>query len=190
MPLWSKTGTKPQGYDRTQKRSIVATDLGWEKQIAYKDNENATRLKREVIADVTGLANSTNMGTPSIADIWFSASTAVANTAVDVFVSFDEPVAHNSGGGALKLNVANTVGGSAQVAVCATNTIITNAQNTLQFSFTPTVAGTYKIQAQTIANNTATAINLRSKNTGTEAASLVISGPVSNTGGLLVVTAS
>lgn len=185
MPLWDKTTSLPKNLDRESKRNVVATDVGFVRRQVYTDADGNARTKEEILVSLDGVANSSNFGAPSISDVWHSKSTAVINTPIDTFVSFDEPV---SIAAAAKIAVANTVGGSAKVGVAAATPVL--AGNTLKFTWTPTVAGTYKVQAQSIANNTAVAINLRSTNSGTETATLVISGPNSNTAGIVIVTAS
>ncbi len=185
MALWDKTSTLPKSLNREQKRNVVATEQGFVRKHAYTDADGSKRNREEVLVALQGVANSSNFGLPSVTDVWHSVDTAVINTPITTYVSYDEPLFVS---GAAKVNVANTVGGSAKVAVAPATMI--NANNTLSFVWTPTVAGTYKVQAQTIANNSATAINLRSTNTGNEAATLVISGTASNTAGLVIVTAS
>lgn len=185
MALWDKISNLPKYLNRKQKRNVVATDVGFVRKIVYKDAGNVDRTKEELLVPLKGVANSSNFGAPSVSDVWHSRDTAVINTPITTFVSYDEPLLISGG---VKINVANTAGGSAKVGV-ATTTLV-NAQNTLAFTWTPTVAGTYKVQAQTMANSSATAINLRSGNAGNESATLVIAGPASNTAGLVIVTAS
>jgi hypothetical protein len=108
----------------------------------------------------------------------------------------NEPVKHSGAAGSLQITVANTAGGNNALVATASavnsNTGITNANNTLVFTLPVTAgdAGSYKIQAQSVINATATAANLVSLNTGSESANLVITGAVSNTVGTIVITAA
>ena len=185
MALWDKISSLPKYLNRKQKRNVVATDQGFVRKITYTDSDGSLRRRNEVLVPLKGVANSSNFGAPTITDVWHTTDRAVINTPLKVFVSYSEPLTVSGG---VKLNVANTAGGSAKVAVAPATLV--NSENTLAFTWTPTVAGTYKVQAQTMANSSATAINLRSSNAGTEVAPLVISGPASNTAGLVIVTAS
>lgn len=177
MPLWNRT-TLPKNLTREEKRNIVATDIGYVRKL-----KRGNTTKEELIVPINGVANSSNWGAPIITDMWHSNTQVPVNTQVSTFVSYSEPL---TVAGSSRVTVANTAGGSVRTAV-ATNNVI-GAENTLQFNWTPTIPGTYKIQAQTIANNTGTAINLRSQNTGTETGSLVINGVISNTAGIVIVT--
>jgi hypothetical protein len=85
----------------------------------------------------------------------------------------------------MKINVANTAGGAA---VVGTTTADVSDGNKIVFTWTPAVAGTYKVQAQTAANSTATAANTRSTNSGTELVSWVIGGTASNSAGVVVAS--
>ena len=185
MPLWDKTSNRPKNLSRIDKRSVVATDKGWVKRITYTDVHANERSKDEILVPLPGLANSTNMGAADIDDMWFSTNNVVINNAVNVNLVFNEPIRVT---GAWSLSVANTAGGSAKTATSAGASTVVLANNNLVFTFTPTAAGTYKIQAQTIAN-TSTG-DIVSRNTGTETASKVITGAVSNTAGIITVTAS
>lgn len=179
MPLWDKTSSKPKNLTRAEKRNVIATDVGF-----VRRQVKGTRVMDEILVAIDGLANTTNFGAPTIDDMYHSIDTVVANTPITTYIVFDEPINVNANA---QIQVANTVGGAEVVAVA--NTTLYHAQNSIGFTWTPTVAGTYKVQAQTVANNTSTALNFTSRNSGNEAASLVISGPVSNTAGLVIVTA-
>ncbi len=180
MPLWDKTSNKPKNLTRAEKRNVIATDVGF-----VRRQVKGSRVIDEILVSIRGLANSTNFGAPTIDDMYHSSDSVVVNAPVTTFIVFDEPITANANS---QIAVANTVAGGAVVGVA--NTTLFHAQNAIAFTWTPTVAGTYKVQAQTVANNTATALNFTSRNSGNEAASLVISGPVSNTAGLVIVTAS
>ena len=74
--------------------------------------------------------------------------------------------------------IANTAAGNTVTATSNTDLAsLTNADNTLEFTFTP-AAGTYKIEAQRLSN---TAGEVISTNSGNAVANLVISSAVSNT---------
>lgn len=191
MALWNTTGTKPQNLTRAEKRNVIATDNGWVRRNAtYTDVHSNVRVKEELLVPIAGLANSTNMGSPTITDVWYGADTYVVNTTVTAYVAFDEPISSKGLAGNVKLTIANTTASGSSRTLTANTKSITNANNVLTFTGTITSAGTYKIQAQTIANSTLTAANTRSLNTGTEAVSWVISGAVSNTASTISVTAS
>lgn len=91
--------------------------------------------------------------------------------------------------GTIKLLLANTATGNSMRMV--SNNIngvgLINANNTVVFKFKPTVAGTYKIDAQTLANSSALALNFKSRNAGAAVANLVLTGAVSNTLGTFTV---
>lgn len=178
MSLWNKTSKFPSNYPRQYKRNLVVTDYGFVRRIT-----KGSRNIDEMLIPIPGLANSTNFGSPTIMDVWHNATSSATNVVVNTWVSFDEPVISTR---ALKLSVANTAGGAAYTATAA-NTVY--GTNKILFQWTPTVPGTYKIQAQTISNATSLAVNVKSRNTGNENASLVISGAVSNTGSVITITA-
>lgn len=182
MPIWNKTNKKPTSFTRQQRRNIMATDQGWVSRRRYVDQHGRTRTKEVMLVPINGLANSTFMGSPDIDDLWFSRTAVTTGTVVNTWISFNEPITSTS---PMRLTVANTAGGAVRTATANTTVYGTNK---LLFRWTPTVAGTYKVQAQNIVNSTLTATNIRSANSGTEPVSLVISGPVSNTGGLVIVT--
>lgn len=187
-----KYGYQPsefQGGYVANKRNVIATDKGWVRRSIKKDvSSGAVRLRDEMLVPIGGLANSTNLGFPDIAQIYFSGKgTGATSTSANIYVVFNEPVKYSGAGVTLKLAVANTVSGNAMVAKALrsnSNTGVVLANNTLVFKFTPTVAGTYKVQAQTIANTATGTANLVSYNTGAEAANLIIVGAVSNTAGV------
>ena len=182
MSIWNKTTNLPQNLSRPDKRNVIVTNEGFIRRI-----KSGTRSKDELLVPINGLANSTNFGTPKPTDMWHSASSVVVNTYVNTYISYSEPL--NWVAGKVKMTVANTAGGNNMVARSA-NTFVHGSNNTVMFRWRPTVAGTYKVQAQTVANSTATAVNLKSTNSGGEAASLVITGLTSNTTGTISVTSS
>lgn len=185
MPLWDKAGKKPEYLSRIEKRNVVGTDIGFVRRITYTDVHGNSRQKDEVLVPIYDLAGPTNMGFPDITDVWHEPSTAVANTEISTFVSFDEPVRANTD---LQISIANTAGGA--TATATANTTVYYANNTLKFTWTPTVAGTYKVQAQTIvaSSNSASGQLVISLNSGHESANLVITGTVSNTSGTIIIS--
>lgn len=187
MSLWNKTGTKPQNLTRVEKRNVIATDRGWIRRLRYTDTHGNVRTKDEILVSLEGLANSSNMGTPSISDMVHSSSAIANGESITTTIYFDEPVANGNIEGSFQLTVANTAAGSSG-GIAVANTVITGANNILSFIWTPDGAGTYKIEAQTITNATATAVSLKSTNAGGENASLIVSGTVSNTAGSVVVS--
>lgn len=191
MSSWDKTSKLPSHLPRAEKRSVIATDRGFVRRQKYTDVHSNVRIKDELLVPIDGLANSSNFGAPNISDVWFSSDTATANTEVTVNVTFDEPVNHSGLSGSIKMAIANTAAGaSGLVAIHTSNaTSITGSSNQLSFSFVPTVVGSYSVSAQTLANVSATAINLRSLNTGTEAATLTVNTAIAATVGTLTVTA-
>lgn len=180
------------------KRNIIATDKGWVRR-RIKETDNTVRIVDEMLVPINGLANSTNLKFPDIAQIYFSSNStggsALANgTSANIYVVFNEPVFFKGGGVRLKLTVANTVSGNAIIARTTSrvnsNTNIVNANNTVVFKFVPVINGTYKVNAQVVANNTTGTSNLSSLNTGNEAANLTIVGAVSNAAGTFTVRRS
>lgn len=180
------------------KRNVIATDRGWVRR-QIKTTDGRVRVQDEVLvaahpADGFSYAANTHLGNPDIAQIYLSATdlTSVANGAtLNVYVVFNEPVKHSGAAGDLVLTIANTVSGAvltANASAVNTNTGIVTANNTLVFQTTPVEVGTYKINAQTISNVTATAANLVSLNEGSESANLVVTGAVSNALGSFIVT--
>ncbi len=191
MSTWDKTSKLPSSLTRADKRSVIATDRGFVRRQKYTDVHSNVRIKDELLVPINGLANSTNFGSPSVSDIWFTSGTATANTEVTINLTFDEPVSHNGLAGDIRMAVANTAGGAAGLVAThtANSSSVTGASNFIEFTFTPTVAGSYTISAQTLANVTSTAINLRSLNTGTEAVALTVNTAIAATVGTLVVGA-
>lgn len=187
MPIWNKTDTKPQYLTKEEKRNIIVTDIGFVRRQRYTDVHGNTRVKDQIYNAISGLANSTNWGTPKVVDMWHQPVT-FANTAgvtVNTYVLFSEPVRANT---TLKLTVSGTEDGNTVIAKTPdTTTYIAN--NTVIFKWKPTKTGTYKVQAQTISNAVSGGgIPVRSLNSLGETASLVIGGAVSNTAGTVVVS--
>ncbi|MBY0540280.1 MAG: hypothetical protein K2P52_02555 [Campylobacterales bacterium] len=72
-----------------------------------------------------------------------------------------------------RILVNNVVANNTINAVAPATT--SGGNNTLDFVWTPVYPGTYTVTTQTIANNTAVAINIRSTNADTETANTVVS---------------
>ena len=190
----------------SSKRNVIATEKGWIRRTHKNTDGNQRQIDEVLVAAHPGSAGATGgysgiayLGFPDIAQVYLnstSISAAYGGENVSVYVVINEPVKHSGAAGSLQITVANTAGGNSSLVATATavnsNTGITNANNTLVFTLPVTAgdAGSYKIQAQSVINATATAANLVSLNTGSESANLVITGAVSNTVGTIVITAA
>ena len=190
----------------SSKRNVIATEKGWIRRTHKNTDGNQRQIDEVIVAAHPGSAGATGgysgiayLGFPDIAQVYLdstSISAAYGGENVSVYVVMNEPVKHSGAAGSLQITVANTAGGNSSLVATATavnsNTGITNANNTLVFTLPVTAgdAGSYKIQAQSVINATATAANLVSLNTGSESANLVITGAVSNTVGTIVITAA
>jgi hypothetical protein len=190
----------------SSKRNVIATEKGWIRRTHKNTDGNQRQIDEVLVAAHPGSAGATGgysgiayLGFPDIAQVYLdstSISAAYGGGNVSVYVVMNEPVKHSGAAGSLQITVANTAGGNSSLVATATavnsNTGITNANNTLVFTLPVTAgdAGSYKIQAQSVINATATAANLVSLNTGSESANLVITGAVSNTVGTIVITAA
>lgn len=157
MSLWSRTGTKPKHLTSTEKRTVVATKEGWVNRLVYTDKDSNVRTKDEILVKIAGLATSVAMGNPDIAQIYTANSsggtTIKRNQTNYINVVFTEPVSIGASASPYRLTVANTASGNTVIATASTNKAnIINANNTLKFGFVPSVAGTYKVQAQNLAN--------------------------------------
>lgn len=198
MPLWGKVKETvtddPAGnrafksWTKTERRNVIATKDGWVKRDIV-----GTRIKDEILVSGNFIGPSGNnlgyLGTPDIAEVFVSSNSTggtalTKNTFANVYVVFNEPMKFSGLAGKLKITIANTAGGNNCKATSnntngSTSVIIAN--NTIVFKVKlPNSVGTYKIQAQTIANVSATASNLVTYNTGARSANLVITGVVSN----------
>lgn len=70
------------------------------------------------------------------------------------YVVFDEPIRLRNNYGKLRMTIANTAGGNNCLAISNTaSSSVKNANNTIDFQFKVATAGTYKIQAQSLANS-------------------------------------
>jgi len=207
-----KAGFQPnsQADLLSSKRNVIATAKGWVRRTIKQTGGvgSTPRIVDEVLVaahpgtgDGFSYASNNHLGNPDIAQIYLDSNSITAaysgSTAVKIYVVYNEPVKHSGLSGNNRILIANTAGGNSTVIAIAapsnSNTGIVNANNTLVFSFTPTAgdAGTYKIQAQTIANNIGSVVaNVVSLNAGWQAANLVITGAVSNTVGTITITAA
>ena len=194
------------------KRNVIATNIGWVRRQNKTTDGNARTIDEPLVPAVpgsgngnsTGYANSTYLGFPDIAQVYLANSTVdyfassqlsgiTSNTTTNVYVVFNEPVAHAGGAGGLKLDLTTVSGGKPAPGIVnatstAVSTDIINANNTVVFSFVDLPNGVYKVGAQAVTNATSTAVDLYSLNTGGESANLVITGAVSNTLGQFTVS--
>jgi len=214
MPLWKFTkdsapatgantragilaGGVPYTESQRQKRNIVLTNSGWVRRQNKTDMHSNARLIDEVVVAANpatgankGYASNTSLRFPELVQVFVSSNSTFGtsikrNALANVYIVFNHSIAFSSGSGKLKLTLANTISGNAMV--LASNTTVLRANNTVILKFKPTVAGTYKINAQTLTNATATAVVIRSKNAGAQVANLVLTGAVSNALGTFVV---
>jgi len=192
------------------KRNVIATTQGWvRRRNINKDGANSQRDEVLVAANPgilnDGYANVSHLGFPEITQVYVSSNSTGGNALVrsgtaNLYVVFNEPVRHKGGTGFIRVRIANTVSGNTLIATAnarssTSRTDIINANNTLVFRFVPGVAGTYKVNANTLsfaaANGTGTfTANLISLNLGTNGAELannVIAGSVSNNFGTFTV---
>jgi len=191
------------------KRNVVATNQGWvRRRNISKDGANSQRDEILVAANPgisnDGYANVAHLGFPEITQIYLSTNSTGGNAlqrsaTANLYVVFNEPVRHRGGTGFIRIRIANTVTGNTVIATAnakstTSRTDIINANNTLVFRFVPAVAGTYKVNANTLAFASASGgaftANLISLNLGTnggELANTVLTGSVSNNFGTFTV---
>ena len=191
------------------KRNVIATNLGWVRR-TNKTTDSTARQHDEVLVAANpgttsmsdGYANVVHLAFPDITEIYISSNSTGGNALVksdtaNLYIVFNEPIRHKGGKGFMRVRIANTVTGNTLIATGTANTAaptnIINANNTLVLRFKPGVAGTYKVNSNTIAFSSVSggtfAANLVSLNitTGPDAANLVISGAVSNNMGTFTV---
>lgn len=188
MTRWSLTGSKPDWLSTEDQRYIVATNEGWVFEKRYTNTMGNTKVHRELLVSIDGLSNSSNMGAPTITDV-FLANSAGGNVIRKNDVSyavvlFDEPIAGSPVG--WTLTVANTASGNNITAHANTGTTYTYANNSLVFMFSTANTGTYKIQGQSLANSNDL---VKSINPGLESVSRLISDAVSNALGSFSIVA-
>lgn len=188
MALWSYT-TRPVWVSGSsdahrQSRKVIATDSGWVYREAYVDTHGNSRVKDEVLVSIRNLANTAKGGFPDVAEVYYANTTGgnVLNTGdVNyVYLVYDEPITFANGAVAATVSLSNTAGGGDDTIVATQNNDVAsvgNANNTLCFQWVANTAGTYKLEAQTIANNSAAPV---SENSDGESANLVIGSAASN----------
>ena len=191
------------------KRNVIATNQGWvRRRNITKDGANSQRDEILVAANPgiasDGYANIAHLGFAEITQIYLSTNSTGGNAlqrsaTANLYVVFNEPVRHRGGTGFIRIRIANTVTGNTVIATAnakstTSRTDIINANNTLVFRFVPAVAGTYKVNANTLAFSSASGgaftANLISLNLGTnggELANTVLTGSVSNNFGTFTV---
>ena len=175
MPLWDTSNTPPKYLSDKQKRNVVRTPQGW---IRISKRDGAPNEPLVLVA------NTASLGVATVQDMWHSEASSTVGTQITTTINFNQPIQNL--GGSLKINVANTISGSVKVGTAPANIVYEG--NKIQFTWTPTVAGTYKVQAQTAANGSATAVSLRTTTgNGNTAVSLVIGGTASNNAGTVVI---
>lgn len=185
MSLWNKTSKFPSWLTRAEKRSVIVTDVGFVRRQIKTDVHSNVRIMDQIYVPIRDLADSSDFGFARVADVWHVPTNATINSVVNTYITFTEPVNFIGTSGPLKLAIANTAGGNNMIATASS---VSGANNTVVFRWKPSTAGTYKVQAQTMANGTATAVTFKSANIGHESANLVITGTESNTAGLVTVT--
>jgi hypothetical protein len=183
---WSDTGTRPDWLDRENlNRNVIATKKGWTLRRNYTNGFSQSIQRDETLVAIGDLAN--NVGTPTVTEVFTANNSGGtifrAGFRGNIAVVFDEGLLrrHANGPSGWKLTVANTASGNSVLAIA--NTTIALANNTLYFNFIPAVKGTYKVQAQTLANST----NYLRGETNNENVSRTISSSVSNTLGTFTV---
>jgi hypothetical protein len=191
------------------KRNVIATNQGWvRRRNITKDGANSQRDEILVSANPgiasDGYANIAHLGFAEITQIYLSTNSTGGNAlqrsaTANLYVVFNEPVRHRGGTGFIRIRIANTVTGNTVIATAnakstTSRTDIINANNTLVFRFVPGSAGTYKVNANTLAFSSASGgaftANLISLNLGTnggELANTVLTGSVSNNFGTFTV---
>lgn len=183
MALWDKISTRPQYLNTSNNRTVIGTEKGWVRRIKYTDSGGNVRVKDEVLVAIGELADSTNLGFPNIRDVFHSATAVANNVTVTSYLVFDEPISIQDSG-VVTVAVANTVSGNAINA--ASNSTVEGADNWIAVKWTPTIPGTYKIEAQ-LASNTQPVVSLNAEG---ETANLYILPESSNSGGTVTVTSA
>jgi len=142
------------------KRNIIATEKGWVRRVTYTDLHGNDRVKEEVVVAANpgvtgaydGYANSAFLGFPDISVITLSDGPYTVGTEMFIYVSFNEAVTNTAASLTTPtIAITNNEGSSSHNATG--NTTISEANNTLVFSFTPDKAGTFQIDAQTLGSN-------------------------------------
>lgn len=177
MPLWDKSGTRPTWLTKEEKRNVIATNDGWVNRIV-----SGSKVKNEILVSIGNLDDAVTMNNPSIAEVYVANSTGGSTLKTGlthyVYTVYDEPVSFEALTPQGTITISNTASGDDVLTAIMNDdkTTIINANNTVRYEFSANTAGTYKVEAQTIANSA----NIYSLNATNETANLVISGAVSN----------
>lgn len=140
---------------------------------------NKIRIGGSTYRTVSAIANNTSL-TVSVAATATTTGQAVSKfiaNPVTTKISFAEPLTV----AAPSRITINDVTANTTISAVAPATL-SGGKNTLSFTWTPVYPGTYSVTTQTIANNTATAINIRSSNADTETANTVVSTTIAALG--------
>lgn len=181
MSLWNKDDKLPKYVGKADKKNVIRTQKGWVRRV-----KKGARVQEEILVTFDGTYTAAS---PKITAAEFSKSTYATGSNGTLTVSFSEPLNFSNTSGNVKITIANTTGGAVITGVCsANNSLIANANNSLVFAFTAASAGTYGLAAQTLANSTATAISLKSTNSGTANAVLTLSANVATVASSFVVS--
>ncbi len=164
-------GQQPlDGMDnRSGKRNIIATSVGWVRRQTKTDIHGNDRIIDELLVPIPNLHR--KLSHPDIAQI-FIANTVTANSEATIWVVFNEPVqfglnaANTALAGSLSLHLTNVFHGQSINAICNNSSRdIYVANNVLAFKFTPfggplQASAFYTIEGQAIVNATSEAANL------------------------------
>lgn len=168
MAIYSKKGSLPKDIRGKDIQNTVITSTGIERVHTYKDSAGNARKKSYRYNKMNGVLQGAGKAKPSYVE--FNPKTAKVNTPVSVLVSFNQAITAT---GNTSIAIANTAGGSSGLVGRANNSVY-YAGNTLQYNFTPTVAGTYKVAPQTITGT----VNYRTHTGSTAAANTAIPNDV------------
>lgn len=172
----------PEGPKGNQSRNIICTKRGWVYRLNYTNGYGQKVKHEEVLVAIKDLSNNKITRQPRITEMYTANSTGGTslkrNSRFVIGVVYDEGL--KGVVPAWTLALANTAGGNTATAIA--NSTIGNANNTLHFNFKLGVAGTYKVQAQTLGGTG----NLAADET-VENALKVIAGTVSNALGTFTV---
>jgi len=144
LAIYSNKGNTPKDVSGDDIRSTIITPTGVERVHNYKDSSGKNRKKSYRLNKIKKVLETAGPARTSYVE--FDPRRAKKNTPVSVLVSFNQPIQVT---GSPTLAVANTAAGASGL-VATANSSVYYAGNTLNFKFTPTVAGTYKIAPQTI----------------------------------------
>jgi|TARA_A100001391_G_scaffold165001_1_gene124818 hypothetical protein len=185
-----------QADNMASKRNVIATSAGWVRR-THGTGGRANRAFDEIIvaANPTGSddypSSASHMGKPDIAQVYVKLNAngyIAANTVANLYVVFNTPMkfrANTSSAASNNaiINLANTIGGNAAVAIANNSVTIDNANNTIVFKLGNLQGGsgnakaTYAIESNVIMSG----MSLYNPDVGiTAAANLVITGGVAN----------